>query len=452
MIRPLLIVLFISLTLLSCKKKEKDSILGLDVQPESDLLGLTITDTSTLFLHTIPGDSVKAYGDEYKYLGCNQDPVFGRSDASIYTNFSLPNNITGVSFGANVKLEHAELRLRLTGQVLGDTTTALHYDVYPLESVIPPDSTYFYAYGSYSFAHSNTPICSITTKLKQIDTTATHLGLVLPIDSVFASYILQNPQYLSDNATFLSHYKGLYIVASGNLNPSQQGAIVRFDLDDDASGLFMFYRNGGIPGLKPKQFQFTFKGTDARRFNHFSTSHSGATSNFYDQLTGDTAKGAYDLYLQGFGSTRLKCYLPFLKNYSDSQRVAINRAELILQVDETVNGSSADYARPGSIALLACNQNKQEAFVKDQYYTLVKFGGTYDSDNKRYVFNIARQMQDIVDGKVGNYGFYIVQADPTPQYVYKRDGRYERVVIGGTSNPVYKPKFIVTYTKFPYDK
>ncbi|MBK6985382.1 MAG: DUF4270 family protein [Bacteroidetes bacterium] len=45
--------------------------------------------------------SVRTYNDQYKYLGSNLDPVFGRTDASIYTNFSISNNLTNISFGTN---------------------------------------------------------------------------------------------------------------------------------------------------------------------------------------------------------------------------------------------------------------------------------------------------------------------------------------------------------------
>ena len=73
----------------SCKKQDDNSILGLDVQPENDLVGLTISDTASVFMYTQRVDSVKSYNDQYKYLGSNQDPIFGRTDASIYTNYSI---------------------------------------------------------------------------------------------------------------------------------------------------------------------------------------------------------------------------------------------------------------------------------------------------------------------------------------------------------------------------
>ena len=42
-------LLFLLLAVIfSCKKKDDDSILGLDVQPENDLVGVTISDTSSI--------------------------------------------------------------------------------------------------------------------------------------------------------------------------------------------------------------------------------------------------------------------------------------------------------------------------------------------------------------------------------------------------------------------
>ena len=131
-------LLFLLLCLaFSCKKKEDDSVLGLDVQPENDLVGLTISDTSSVFMYTQKVDNtIKSYNDQYKYLGSNQDPIFGRTDASIYTNFSISNNLTNLSFGSNPILDSAEMVIRFLGQAIGDTSTSLTYQVHLLSEKI----------------------------------------------------------------------------------------------------------------------------------------------------------------------------------------------------------------------------------------------------------------------------------------------------------------------------
>jgi len=446
--KALFLLALLTICFSSCKKKDQDSLLGLDVQPENDLLGVTITDTSRVYMHTVLGDTTRAYNGQYKYLGSVQDPVFGRSDASIFTNFSLPNNITSASFGSNPVLDYAELRFRFTGTYIGDTTTRLEYKVYMLEEDMRSDSTY---YLTSELQHALTPIATVSTKIRSVDSVG---SIVLPVSASFAQYLIQNPAYLVNNSTMLARYKGFYITtSSSNLSGAQQGALHRLDLDADQSGLFVYYHNGNTPSAKPIKFQFTFRGIDARRITNIKTNPAaGAISNFYDQITGDTAKGSLNVYMQGFNRSRVKIHIPYLKNYSDSQTVAINRAELILKVDQTTSQSN-NYKCPDAIALLAVGVYKQELFVKDQYAnSSVLFGGRYDATNKQYVFNISRQMQDIVDGKIKNYGFYLVTSDPAPAYILNRDDRPYRLVLGGPAHPIYKPVFKVTYVKFPHDK
>ncbi|MBL7934761.1 MAG: DUF4270 family protein, partial [Bacteroidia bacterium] len=185
---------------------------------------------------------------------------------------------------------------------------------------------------------------------------------------------------------------------------------------------------------------------------------AGASSNLFDQVNGsgtsDTLKGNSNVYLNCFGGTRTKVYLPYLKNFSDSQNVSISRAELIIKVDEITSPYSVNYGYPSELALIACGSDGTEELVYDQLETtdFVKYGGSYDATNKQYVFSIARQMQKIVTKDINNYGFYLVNALPNRSSVIRRDNRLQRVVLGGKSNLNYKAIFKVTYIKFPYDK
>ena len=128
--------------------------------------------------------------------------------------------------------------------------------------------------------------------------------------------------------------------------------------------------------------------------------------------------------------------------------------ELIIKVDETVSPYTYSFAPPVSLALIACNASGTEELVWDQLETtdFIKYGGEYDATNKQYTFNIARQVQKILNGSIENTGFYLVNAVPNRSFVIRRDNRLERVVLGGKTNTNYKPVFKITYVKFPYDK
>lgn len=447
----ILIILTAFIVFFSCKKKDDTSILGLDVQPEIDLLGVTITDTASVFMHTQRVDSVRSYGDQYKFIGSTQDPIFGQTHASLYTNFSIANNLTNVSFGTNPVVDSAEIVIRFLGQHLGDTATKLNYQVYLLNEKLD---------GAKAYYSNNTvptsPASINTTKPARFEGRGDGLYLIIPINNTLAQYIIQTNNNLTNNTAFQNAYKGLYITTVNSLLPFPgSGAIRRYDLDDILSGLKVYYRDGNSVSSKGENTLFTFRGTDALRFNHINHKYAaGATQNLFAQLGGDSLKGKNNIYLNCFGGTRIKVFLPFLKNFSDSVNVSINRAELILKVDEAISPFSANYTYPTTLALIASDENGNEELVWDQLETsdFIKYGGNYNATEKTYTFNIARQMQRILNGNSKNYGFYLVNATPNRAFTIKRDDRYQRVVFGGKDNITYKPIFKVTYVKFPYDK
>ena len=448
------LLLFSFIIVFSCKKQDDNSILGLDVQPENDLVGLTISDTASVFMYTQRVDSVKSYNDQYKYLGSNQDPIFGRTDASIYTNYSISNNFTNVTFGSNPILDSAEIVIRFIGDALGDTTSILTYDVYTLNEKLSSNISY---YTNNTIPKAFSKVSSYTGKLK---TRGSNVCLVIPLDDFLGQYILQTNSNLTNNTAFQNAYKGFYITSSNSeLGTPGSGAIRRFDLDDAISGVNLYYHDGNSISSKSQSTQFSFRGVDALRFNNIKHNYSnGANSNLFDQINGsgtsDTLKGNSNVYLNCFGATRTRVYLPYLKNFSDSQSVSISRAELIIKIDEIISPYTIKYAYPSSLALIACGSDGTEQLVYDQLETtdFVKYGGNYDAVNKVYVFNIARQMQKILNGEIKNYGFYLVNALPNKSVVVRRDNRLERVVFGGKNNINYKPTFKVTYVKYPFDK
>lgn len=447
LMRTVILLSFI-LIVFSCKKKDSQSVLGLDVQPDNDLLGITISDSASIFMHTQKVDSVRTYNEQYKYLGSVQDAEFGANHASIYTNFSIANSLTNVSFGTNPVLDSAEIVLRFSSDYIGDLSTHLTYDVYLLNELIQTNVSY------YTNQHfSKTKISTTQTQLVARNGV---LCLVLPFDANLAQYILRNTNNLTNNTAFLNAYKGLYITTSDNssISPVARGSIRRYDLDDDLSGINMYYHDGGSISSKGKVAQFTFKSADALRLNHIDHNYTvGAANSLYQQVIAkDSIQGNNSVYLNSFGGTRVRVYLPFLKAFSDSEHVSISRAELILKVDRT--GYNSMFTPPDNLALIGCNSSGTEELLYDQLLAgdLTKYDGSYDSTNKQYVFNIARQMQKIITDKTYNYGFYLVNALQSPSYAAKRDNRLNRVFFGGKNSTTYKPVFKVTYIKFPYDK
>ena len=435
--------------------------MGVDGQPENDGLNASVCDTAIITAFTKRYDSIISFNDRLKYLGSNQDPTFGRMDVGLYVNANIPNGVTFVSFGDDANLVSSEIILVVnTLNYVGDQSTPLTYSVFALDSTL--DNSRLYFTNNTNLHNKNSLLGVFTGTYSSLDG---KLVLRIPIDNNYAKSILNNPQYLIDNSTFLSKYKGFYITAAGSpLNPGttpgSQGVIAHFNLEDPLSGFYLRYQKGTPSATKEDlAFRFQFSGSNALRFN--TVKFDASTGNYLlnNQLNGDTTLGQQNLFLKGLGATRIKLKIPFLdylKNYADTVPIAINRAEFTFNVDPSFLGvvGSGVYYTPPKLALLPLDSTGKETYALDQLSDTDfknRYGGEFDATNNRYVFNIARHVQAIVNKEKKNWGFYLVIADPERTEVIRRDNIAERVVLAGNNNPTLRPKFKVSYIKYKHE-
>ncbi|MBK9283078.1 MAG: DUF4270 family protein [Sphingobacteriaceae bacterium] len=441
---------FVFFTFLFTACKKDHSILGVEVQPSQDALNVVFSDTSKLFCHTVGYDSIISFNDRYKYLGSNQDPHFGRTDVSLILNANILNNQNNISFGIDPQLVSAEIILAVASlDFLGTYTNALTYSVHPLtENLKTTDVHYNNSQVKYN---ANSVLASHTGTLEIFEG---KLVARIPIDFNYANSILLNPQFLTNNATFQSYYKGFYITTSGsNLNPvNQQGFIAKFDLEDALSGFYLHYQNGTPSAVKKNNsYRFVFSGIDAVRYNISKYDKGSIASNIlYDQLVSkDTLKGSQGLFLKGMGGTRLKVYIPALQNYAKESSISVNRAELVFHLDPSFQSSGGSYFYPPKFSLLPIDENNYELFALDQASEtdLARYNGNYDFTSNKIVFNLSKQFQAIMRGTKKNYGFYLVIADPSPIYTARRDNYIERIILAGTGHATLGPKLNLSYVK-----
>jgi hypothetical protein len=426
----------------ACKKTSNP--LGLEVQPEYDQLQANVTEVQPVTMHTVYNDSIYSFNSSLKYLGSNQDPAFGRTDVGLYLNANLP--VSNLKFGAKAQITSAEIILEASGlEYTGDASTSMNYSVYALDSSL--STTRIYLTDNVGLHNTSSVVAAYTGSYSTIDG---KVVLRIPVDTAFAARLLKDTMALIDNTAFQAKYKGFYISSqSSQLNPvSAQGIVTLFDLSAALSGLHLRYKT--TPSSAEESFRFTFTGDASVKFNTVDyKANEGGNYLLTQQIKGDTTLGNQNTFLKGLGATIVKVQIPGLKASPDSFFVSVNRAEVIFNIDESFLPPSGKYEAPPILTLIPLDQNGKESLGSHSFNVsnLSRYNGKYDSEKKRYVFDIARFVQLVMNRDRKNYGFNLVVADPDISKVVFRDQYQNRVVFHGLNKLDLKPKCNLYYVK-----
>lgn len=412
---------------------EEPDIIGLEVQPTGDQLNVLHTDTLSLITYTTKEDSIRSDETSYGLLGSYLDPVFGLHSASFYTQLRLSSN--NANFGVSPVADSVVLTL-VYKAVYGDTLTPQTVNVYELDDKIYRDSSYF---SNTSFSASTllgsktfipTPKDSVLVDgVKK----APHLRIKLnPL--VAQKFINESGSTnLSDNTNFLEFFKGLYVTTTP---VGSNGAIISFDLLNSLSQMTLYYKNSDSDSLK---YNFVIN-ENCARVNHYEHNNYFQASSYLQSqvILGDTAKGDSILYLQSMGGLKVKIKYPYLMNLVSSGKIAINKAELIVKLDNT-DLTETKFAPPAQLTLIEEKDGKIR-YIVDQYEGTNYFGGSFDVAKYEYHFNIARHLQQILNGDKENLGLSLVV------WTANRPNTANRVMLNGSkrSDPL---RLSITYTK-----
>lgn len=426
-----------------CKKKTPDNI-GLPLLPGEDLLNALFTDSATLITHTVKDDSLRTDELTLQPLGNLNDPIFGITRASIFTQLSLPK--ANPSFGANPVLDSAVLSLVFNAsQLYGDKTNPVpqKFEVYEVSEMMYKDSGYFsddalQYYTTQQIGSATViPMSDPATDSVQVDTLKYPPHIRIRMDkNLFQHFIDTNSPLgytssYSSNASFQNKFRGIYI-KSPTVHNTGEGAILYIDLTHSFSRLTLFYHNSTDTLLH--YTHFSIDKNACARFSRYE--HDYAMSpDILNQINTPVTVQSDKVYVQPMAGLRVKITLPYLMDFFKDEKVAINKAELILPVDAgTVD--SVFTAHPKLVATIG---DSTLHILPDFFEGSAYFGGDYDATRKEYRFNIARYIQQILNGTRKNEGLYII--------TNARQTTANRVqLIGGSKNFGNRARLKITYT------
>jgi hypothetical protein len=441
-------IVLATLSTISLSSCDKASILGLDVQPEDDLLNVAYSDTTSIRTRTVKEDSLRTdetllfTGDAI--FGKYVDPIFGQSYASVYTQVRLPSS--NPNFGVNPIIDSVVLAMVYDPTyIYGDTTTTLAtqtVNVYQLFEDIAQTTNY---YSNQAVIKSSFDLAGSQTFVPTINDSVTTTGvkekpqLRVRLNNIFGTTILnnQNTGNLESNTAFQSFMKGLYITAENSSLAPGAGNIVRLKMIDAKTRLSVYYHNTTEDSLK-----YEFPLSNSARFSHFKHDYTSVNSLLDNQINNATPPlQNATVFVQANAGLKTKIEFPYLLHWIDSGAVSINKAELVIRVDTSLIFDYNTYQTPANLLLFQINDDStSNVLVPDYNEGSSYYGGAYNSTTKEYRFNIARYIQQILADKRNSNGIYLITQNGAVTA--------SRLVLGGgDASSAFQMKLNITYTK-----
>jgi len=414
----------------SCKKADT---VGLEVLPEEDHLQGEHTDTITVEAHIVYEDSLSTTGTTFNILGKYNDPIFGVSKASIYTQLRL--SAANPSFGTNAQLDSVVLSLTYAGyyadimKLAGEQSFSVHR---VMEAML--DSTIYFSDDTLDY--QKLPIGTFSGLIDTRDSVSIN-GINEPpqmrirLNDNFGNQLLSSTSLTSDE-TFLTDFKGFFITATTQGLLPGQGSLLYISPASPYTKMTMYYHNDDTTA----QGTFDFKVTASTvRFNNFVHDYSDA----YDinAQFADSTLGAERLYLQAMSGLKAKITFPYLNNLvANGRKIAINKAELIFPIS---SGTTSRLSPPSRLVAVKKGTDGKDKVLDDNIYESTEFvGGYYNSTKVEYAFNIPRHIQGLLKDTASDKSIYLRVAGASVSG--------NRVVINGTGNTDNPLKLRLTYT------
>ena len=418
----LLSALFFIAVFFSCKKDG-------ELVPAFDggTIPILFTDTLSLVTSLERDDSIRTDGAGLNLLGLFNDPVFGPSSSSIYSQVTL--NGVDVSFGTNPVLDSIVLTLEYAN-IYGDSTTPMTIDVFEITTPMDENTAYY----SNTFLTNNpTPIASkiVVPNLTDsifvpFDSTTLAPHLRINLGNTFGQEIINESggANLASNTAFTQFLNGLYITTQNDVSntplSSGEGSIISFDVNSSVSTVTIYYND-------TSSYEFIMN-AESVKYNRFDHNYTGTAVEAKLAGIGDTSIS----YIQKMAGVKTKLEIPFIKNLAISESAVINKAELVITLE---NGSNTSFEAIPIISLVGINADGSSFSLPNQEERI----SILDVTSNTYTFLLTGYVHDLVYNTPVDYGIYIVASEFTISA--------NRSIIGTEKNPDAAMKLNIYYSK-----
>jgi hypothetical protein len=222
--------------------------------------------------------------------------------------------------------------------------------------------------------------------------------LRLKLDKALGNKLLSDTNTLKSSSSFLGFFKGLQFRVNNINQPNLGGGIMGFDLLQKASKLIVYAKHQRVGVLK-----YTFVTVSDFAKVNFYTFNRNAQNSVSQQLS-DTTLGQNFIYVQGFGGTKAKITLPFINSFKDSLPVLLNKAELIVELQ---NENLTIFPPVSKLSLMIHKADGTTAKLSDEGATgAFNINGILNSGNQ-YRFNITQYIYSLLYSDESDKGLFL---------------------------------------------
>ena len=381
----------------------KDDGAGLGIIPEDKLIVLEASDTIEIKSYTYRIDSITTSGVSSVLLGSYDDPIFGKTQAGFVIQIT-PGSIDG--FGEDAVADSMVLSLRYASDSLvpiyGDQSKLMNFIAQEIHTELHSDSSY---YNNHRIEWLNPIEELVNTTFTPEDGRNDTSVLSVHLDQLFAKRIIDDYDKWNDiveptDTFFTDYFNGMYI--KSNEIP-YAGSISTFSIFDGLSEVILYYHNS----KDTLELSFSISQTSPR-FNLFDYAHDVPS---FPNLDNPEIQEDSVLYLQGLGGLKVKIEIPVLDKLKEEGNWAVNRAELVLPVEDKLLTLEDTYAAPLSTSIYGINDDGDLQFLPD-YIGATGYLGVSYTDNS-YIYDLTFIIQQILSGSVENNGFFLFPAANT---------------------------------------
>lgn len=442
--------------LISCNKP---SLIGNDLLADGEL-EVEFTDSISFRVKNLPiaktltleTDNTNGVVLTNHLLGKINDPVFGRSESSIFAEFRLTST---TDFDGAV-LDSVVMSLSYdTVGFYGDTNLMQTIEVYRLSEEMDNLTEYYsdqtfmtemLPIGTYSFmASPRTLVQVIDTTGGEMDTTNLSPHINFHLSNDFGNEILGlDTTFTTSDSLFADYIKGFQIRSTGSDN-----TMMSFNLTGTQSKITFYYKQDG----EDKVFNLRLTSSSVRTVN-FQHDYTGS---FVENLMDDFEKG--DEYMLVQSMSGINVLLEF-GDVSSLNNSVISKAELVCTVADIAGDDLSLY--PTIERILGHEQDdNNEYVVSPDVFNSIRvgsfdvFGGSpspnVDSTQTQYSFNVTEQLQQVVNG--GSNEFYLTSFAETETRIFNnvptpsKAENSSRTIFYGPKNTEFPAQLNVTYIK-----